>query len=119
VNLKMRQDLAAVEIDGETVVYDPREDGLYHLNPSATIVFKLCDGSGTPEDLAVDIADVGGMPLEEVREQVGHLAHRFEDLGILEGSVPVWDREPEREEPKPLEASDERPKLEDEKTENH
>jgi Coenzyme PQQ synthesis protein D (PqqD) len=95
--IKVRDDLAVVELDGESVVYDQREDGLYHLNQSASIVYQLCDGTGTEEDLAQDIAEVGNLPIEEVRHLVQHTIHSFEDLGLLEGSVPRWTREDDAE----------------------
>jgi Coenzyme PQQ synthesis protein D (PqqD) len=97
--LKVRDDIARVEIDGETVIYDPREDGLYHLNPSATIVLQLCDGTGTADDLALDIAEVGGLPLDQVLDQVRTVIHNFANLGILEGSIPRWERQLHEHEP--------------------
>jgi hypothetical protein len=92
-NPKVRDDIAVVELDGESVIYDQREDGLYHLNQSATIVFRLCDGTGSEEDLAQDIAEVGKIPLRYVRQHVRHTLKSLGDLGLLEGSVPRWLRD--------------------------
>ena len=53
VKPKARDDLTVVELDGEAVIYDEETTELHHLNPTATIVFALCDGS------IHDAADVG------------------------------------------------------------
>ena len=39
MRLKAREDLTVVDIDGESVLYDPAEDLLHHLNQSAAIAF--------------------------------------------------------------------------------
>jgi hypothetical protein len=96
--LKVRDDLAVAELDGESVIYDQREDGLYHLNQSATMVFQLCDGSATTDQIALDIAEVGELPYDTVLAQVQTVVTSFEDLGLLDGSVPQW----ERDDPQPV-----------------
>ncbi len=47
VKPKVRDDLTVVELDGEAVIYDEETTELHHLNPTATIVFGLCDGTAT------------------------------------------------------------------------
>ena len=44
VKPKVRDGLTVVELDGEAVIYDEETTELHHLNPTATIVFGLCDG---------------------------------------------------------------------------
>ena len=38
-----REGLTVVELDGEAVIYDEETSDLHHLNPTATIVFGLCE----------------------------------------------------------------------------
>ena len=78
-----------VELDGEAVIYDDITGELHHLNSTATVVFGLCDGTQTCEEMAVDIADAFGMPLDEVAPQVVGLIDRFIDAHLLVGSEPV------------------------------
>src|SRR5437870_2741613 len=82
---KVRQDLVAVDIDGEAVVYDPEEALLHHLNPTAAVVFKLCDGSGTVRELSEDIADILGLPIDRVLRQVRRVVSQFKQAGLLDG----------------------------------
>ena len=57
VKPKVRDDLTVVELDGEAVIYDEETTELHHLNPTATIVFGLCDGTSTMAEMAADISD--------------------------------------------------------------
>jgi hypothetical protein len=82
---KVREDLVVVDIDGEAVVYDPTDILLHHLNPTAAVVFKLCDGSGTVSELSEDIADVLGVSAGTVREQVRRVVSQFKQEGFLDG----------------------------------
>ncbi|HUF60085.1 MAG TPA: PqqD family protein [Actinomycetota bacterium] len=78
-----RADLTVVELDGEAVIYDEMNGDLHRLNPTATLVFSLLDGSSTVEDLALDIAKAYGMPVDEITAQVRELADRFAASHLL------------------------------------
>jgi hypothetical protein len=54
--LRRRGDLAAVEVDGETVVYDPAAEMLHHLDRTATAVWNGLDGTCTLSALAHELA---------------------------------------------------------------
>ncbi|HEX9410533.1 MAG TPA: PqqD family protein [Actinomycetota bacterium] len=82
---KVREDLVVVEIDGEAVLYDPAEVLLHHLNPTAAVVLRLCDGSGTVRELSEDIADVLGMSTDKVLRQVRQVVSQFKQEGLLDG----------------------------------
>jgi hypothetical protein len=53
------------------------------MNPSAATVFRLCDGTGTPIELAADIADVYGLPVKQVERDVVKLVRTFRRQGLL------------------------------------
>jgi hypothetical protein len=80
-----RQDLPSVELDGELVVYDELGRGIHHLNRTATLVFRCFDGESTVEEIAVDIAETAGLPLEQVEHEVHQLLLDFCDQGLIEG----------------------------------
>ena len=81
--LKVKDGVTAIEIDGEAVLFDVEGPELHHLNAAATIVFTLCDGTGTVAELAADIADAFGVPLEQVEREVGAVVEEFDEIGIL------------------------------------
>jgi PqqD family protein of HPr-rel-A system len=76
-----------VEIDDETVVYDPKTGEVHYLNATAALVFELCDGSGSVAEIAGDLADAFGLPEDQVVEQVGGLVAALREAGLLAGSA--------------------------------
>jgi PqqD family protein of HPr-rel-A system len=83
LRLRPRDDLTVVEIDGEAVVYDDATGDLHHLNPTATVVFSLCDGSVTARDLSAEIADAFGEPVEEIQRHVRGVLRRLREQNLL------------------------------------
>jgi PqqD family protein of HPr-rel-A system len=83
---QIREDLTVVELDGEAVVYDERTGDLHHLNPTATLVFGLCDGTATGRELASDIAEAYGQPVDDVVEQVQRLLRQFRKVKLIKAA---------------------------------
>jgi PqqD family protein of HPr-rel-A system len=83
---KIRDDLAAAELDGEAVIYDERTGELHHLNPTATIVFSLCDGTSTVREMSGEIAGAFGVPAGEVERDIRALLRTFRKAGLLNGA---------------------------------
>jgi coenzyme PQQ synthesis protein D (PqqD) len=73
------ESLEVNEADDGLVVYDPARDQVHHLNPSAAVIFDLCDGSRSVEDIAAVLADVyalPGPPVAEARAGLEELIER-------------------------------------------
>lgn len=83
---KTSEELAVVELDGEAVIYDPRTGDLHHLNPTATIVFSLCDGTATVREMSQELSGAFGIAPEEIESQVRSLLRRFRAAGLLDAS---------------------------------
>ena len=82
---KVREDLAIVELDGEAVIYDEANESLHHLNPTATLIFSLCDGTGTVRECSTDIAEAYGLDPAEVEREVRGLLREFRKSSLLNG----------------------------------
>ena len=98
---RAREGLTVVELDGEAVIYDEGSGDLHHLNPTATIVFGLCDGASTMREMSVDISEAFEVPADEVEAQVRALIRQFRKADLL---VPVNGRgrsSPTSDEPPP------------------
>ena len=54
--IRRRDDLASVEIDGETILYDPEAEMLHRLDPIATVVWGELDCRRRLSELAADLA---------------------------------------------------------------
>jgi hypothetical protein len=81
---RVRDDLAVVELEGEAVIYDEVGENLHHLNPTATIIFSLCDGSATIIELAEDVSEAFSIPRDQVERQIRDIVHEFKEAGLLE-----------------------------------
>lgn len=88
---RVRDDLAVVELDGEAVIYDERNGDLHRLNPTATVVFSLLDGSATLEELARDLAEAYSIHVQEVEGQLRTLVVQFAESHLLVGAEPETD----------------------------
>jgi hypothetical protein len=101
VKPKARDDLTVVELDGEAVIYDEETTELHHLNPTATIVFGLCDGTSTMKQMSIDVSEAFGVPLEEVEPQIRTLIRSFRKVRLLVPSVNGRHYVPDRTEGTP------------------
>ena len=83
VKPRIREDLTTVELDGEIVIYDERTDEIHHLNPTASVVFSLCDGRSTVREMARDIAQAFGAEADQVEREVRALLREFRKAELL------------------------------------
>jgi PqqD family protein of HPr-rel-A system len=83
---RARDGLTVLELDGEAVVYDEETGNLHYLNPTATVVFTLCDGTATASELSADVADAYGIPAGEVEPQLRRLLRQLKRIGLLESN---------------------------------
>jgi len=83
---RVRDDVAVVEIDGELVVYDERNGELHHLNPSASVVFQLLDGTATMRELADEIARTLDASPERVEAEIRTVQRHLRRAGLLDGN---------------------------------
>lgn len=81
--LKARDDLAIVELDGEAVIYDEEQGSLHHLNPTATLVFSLCDGSADLRQLTEELSETFSVPADDMEGQLAELVEELRDQGLL------------------------------------
>jgi PqqD family protein of HPr-rel-A system len=66
------------------ILYNHDSSLVHHLNPSAALVWHLCDGQATVGDLAKEIAEEYGLPGSEVETQVASVIAEFDALDLVE-----------------------------------
>jgi PqqD family protein of HPr-rel-A system len=81
---RSRSDLTVVHLDDESVVYDEESGDLHHLNPTATIVLDLCNGSSTIGELSTTIADAFGVHRSRVEPEIRTLIRQLRRGKLLE-----------------------------------
>lgn len=75
--------LVAVELDGETVIYDPEDEGLHLLDPVATVIWSALDGEVLLSDLCDELAAEFEAPVARVRGDVGSLVQELLDKDLV------------------------------------
>ncbi len=88
-NPRVRQDVAVVELDGEAVIYDQRHNEFHHLNPAATLIYRLCDGTATITELAANVAEAAQRPAREVEGELRALLRELREAQLLEDAPPA------------------------------
>jgi hypothetical protein len=71
------------ELDDELIVYDQRRGRAYVLNPTAALVWELCDGSGDADSVAHTLAQGYGRPYEETVGDVQQFVRQMDEAGLL------------------------------------
>ena len=77
-------DVESFEIDGEILVWERASASLHLLDPSASVVYRLMDGQSTLATTAKDLAEVLGLPFDEMLRDVCQCAAALRERGLLE-----------------------------------
>ena len=81
---RKRADVLELDMGDGLVLYNHDGDLVHHLNPSAGIIWQLCDGEATVEELAHDIAEEYRLDSETVTGQVAALIAEFDTLALVD-----------------------------------
>ena len=80
---KLREDVTLVELDQEAVVYDPLSGLVHYLNPMASLVLQLCDGSTTVKETIVELAEAQEVEPDVLEKPIRSLVADFRKVGIV------------------------------------
>jgi len=67
---RRKPDFRLEEIDGELLLYHPTSTTIMYCNPSASIIWQLCDGERTIEEIAMLLAAAFAQNLETITTDV-------------------------------------------------
>lgn len=84
---RARADVAAVTLDGETVIHD--HGRIHVLDPVATLVWRCADGDATVDEIAADLASAFPAAPESVRRDVAGAIGTLTELGLMEDDDPA------------------------------
>jgi hypothetical protein len=85
------REVAAAEVEGETVIYHKLSETIHVLNPSATVVWGTLDGQQEVRTVALRLAQAYGVDEQEMVGQVTGIIREFGRQGLLEGVVADQD----------------------------
>ena len=70
-------DIIEYGVEEEVVLYDPRSDTAHVLNPTAAVVWWLCDGDHKVKDIARELGDLYDKEPDSVRPDVDEIIEGF------------------------------------------
>ena len=77
------QELREYEIEDDLVLYNPSKDVAHILNLTAAVVWWLCDGNRTLDDIAVRVADLYGKETTDVLHDARTILSNFRAVGLV------------------------------------
>ena len=80
---QMRSDLTLVELDQEAVVYDPISGLVHYLNPMASLLLQLCDGTATVKETTTDLAEANEVEPDVIAADIRTLIKQFRNAGLV------------------------------------
>jgi PqqD family protein of HPr-rel-A system len=66
------------------ILYDHDASLVHHLNPSASILWQLCEGDADGDELAAEVAEAYGLDRNVVTAQVEDFIQELDALGLIE-----------------------------------
>lgn len=79
-----KEDVLELDMGDGFILYNHDSSLVHHLNPSASIMWQLCDGEASVEDQAREIAEEYGLDVERMRVEVASLIGELDTLGLVE-----------------------------------
>lgn len=83
----VRRDSAQLEwteIEDQLIVWDGARGELHHLDPIATLVLRLCDGSTRFDETVADLARAFACEPDQIRADVARCVATLQQRGLLE-----------------------------------
>lgn len=81
--VQRRSDLAAIELDGELVLYDEHSGEVHRLNATASIVWQCLDGESSLTEVAYDLAAAFSVDEADMERDVVGITAQFAETGLL------------------------------------
>lgn len=78
-----RPDVEVREVETELLVLDRRDGKIHQFNHSAALVWELCDGRHSVEEITAQVATAYSAPVDTVKLDVTAIVEQFMTLGLL------------------------------------
>lgn len=77
-------DVLELDMGDGLILFNHDSSLVHHLNPSAALIWQLCNGEASVAQLANEIAEEYGLRTDQVFEQVASVIAEFEALDLVE-----------------------------------
>lgn len=75
----------AEQMDGEVVLLHPARNIIIHANETAALVWQLCDGMNTVDQMIVLLGSAYPEAREQIARDVPEIVQKLRELGALDG----------------------------------
>jgi pyrroloquinoline quinone biosynthesis protein D len=79
-----RDGVELADMEGEGVLYSYEKETMIHLNRSAVVIWRLCDGKRTVKEITELIVDAFPEAADKVAIDVSETIARFQKEGVVE-----------------------------------
>ena len=87
MRLERNPEVILLEEENGAILYDPRSESAYAVNEAGLILWKLCDGSITREELEEALAEGFGKESEMFKDSIAFLDLLAQN-GLISGETP-------------------------------
>lgn len=71
------------EVDGEMLLLDTEADKVHQLNPTASVIWRLCEDAASPEQIAKGLFQQFEVPIETAQRDATDTLKQFRELGLI------------------------------------
>ena len=80
-------DVLELDMGDGIILYNHDSNLVHHLNPSAAVLWQLCDGDASVEQLALEVAEEYGLDRATVEREIAELIAELDALGLVEDAT--------------------------------
>jgi hypothetical protein len=80
---RLAPDYQAEIMEGELVIFHPDSTKVLHSNPSAAVIWKLCDGQRTVGEIIHLLCDAFPESAEQIKKDVPEAIQLFVENGVM------------------------------------
>lgn len=80
---RQQESISEYEVGDEVILYDPRSDNVHVLNGTAAVVWWLCDGEHTVEQIAGELAGLYELTPAKVIGDVQSALDSFKNADLI------------------------------------
>jgi hypothetical protein len=81
---RQKSDYRLEKIDDELLLYHPNQTVIMYCNPSASLIWQLCDGERTVEEISSLLSAAYEQPLEGMTSEVTKTLQQFHQRRAIE-----------------------------------
>jgi hypothetical protein len=77
------EEIMVYEVEEELSLYDPRAEVVHILNPTAAVIWGMCDGSRRVQDISSQITEAYNLSLAVAKPDVQETITKFLEAGLI------------------------------------